>query len=502
MFSQIPEPLIYAQVLVDALAQLLFVTDKERLVRQLTETVAKLTGCEVCQVYEFNEVTAQLHLTSEFADARVFPVGHSRAFTDFRNESLLQTCLLEKQEIVSQSGNFAGKEIQFLKDILGPESSLLCLPLLGDEQRVSGVLLCMSRTSGSWSGYAPSIRKLGESVLRRYRSLPWLGQTSIPSSSMDACEHNFGLQGNSPRIRLACGLVSRVLSGSSTVLLTGETGTGKEVVARAIHDHGPRSRRAFIVQNCAAFPEHLLESELFGYCKGAFTGADRDRKGLFDAANSGTLLLDEIGDMPLPLQAKLLRVLQEGEVRPVGSTTTHKVDVRIIAATHQDLANMVSQGRFRADLYYRLSQFPIALPALRERDGDVATLARHFAEQACNSFKRAPLCWSESTLLKLVEYEFPGNVRELKALVERAVLLCDGDELLPEHFPSLASPVIRTTTFNLRERLEQVERGVVLECLHSTGGNRTSAARKLGVSRRTLFNRMTHLCIGVAEKAG
>ena len=240
-------------------------------------------------------------------------------------------------------------------------------------------------------------------------------------------------------MRETCRLISKVLHNPYTVLLQGETGTGKEVVARAIHEYGPRRAQAFVVQNCAAFPENLLESELFGYRKGAFTGAERDRPGLFDAADGGTLLLDEIGDMPLSLQAKLLRVLQEGEIRPLGGNDTHKVDVRIIAATHRDLALLVRDGKFREDLYYRLAQFPIELPPLRQREGDALELARHFAERACVFLRRAPLGWSAEALELLDGYGFPGNVRELKGLVECAVLLCEGDVLLAEHF-SLRAP--------------------------------------------------------------
>src|SRR5690606_23733680 len=187
----------------------------------------------------------------------------------------------------------------------------------------------------------------------------------------------------SPRMRALYRLIGKVLHNPVSVLITGETGTGKELVARAIHDCGLRRSKAFIVQNCASLPENLLESEMFGYRKGAFSGADRDRSGLLDAADTGTLFLDEIGDMPLALQAKLLRVLQEGEVRPLGSTETHKVDIRIIAATHRDLKSLVEAGTFREDLFYRLSHFPIELPPLQERGPDILQLAHHFAEQAC-----------------------------------------------------------------------------------------------------------------------
>ena len=271
-------------------------------------------------------------------------------------------------------------------------------------------------------------------------------------------------------MRQTYSLISKVLHSPYTVLLRGETGTGKEVVARAIHDCGPRRSQAFIVQNCAAFPENLLESELFGYRKGAFTGADRDRAGLFDAANGGTLLLDEIGDMPLSLQAKILRVLQEGEIRPLGSNDTHKIDVRIIAATHRDLSTLVSEGKFREDLYYRLAQFPIELPALRQREGDILELAQHFAEKTCTYLQRDPVRWSSAALEHLSGYTFPGNVRELKALVERAVLLCEGGELLAEHFSLRMEPM--------------PEDNSQLESARTSGAGRTHFIARLPAQKR------------------
>jgi sigma-54-dependent transcriptional regulator len=258
-----------------------------------------------------------------------------------------------------------------------------------------------------------------------------------------------------------------------------------------------------VVQNCAAFPETLLESELFGHRKGAFTGADHDRPGLFETADGGTLLLDEIGDMPLSLQAKLLRVLQEGEVRPLGSNVTRKVDVRIIAATHRDLPAMIAEGQFRADLYYRLAHFPIELPALRERGEDVLVLARHFADRACLNMNRAPLRWADDALDALSVYRFPGNVRELKGMVERAVLMCEGAQLRLEDFTTPGKPLEGRGELTFRERMDAFERDMLLQSLRNAGGNRSLAARRLGLARRTLLYRMTHLNItGASPRAG
>lgn len=298
-------------------------------------------------------------------------------------------------------------------------------------------------------------------------------------------------------------LVDKVAPSDVSVLITGETGTGKERIAAAVHDASYRKRKAFVVQNCACLPESLLESELFGYRKGAFTGADRDRPGLFDMADGGTLFLDEIGDMALGLQSKLLRVLQEGEVRPLGSTALHRVDVRIVAATHHDLLELVQTGRFRKDLYYRLSHFPIELPPLRARGNDVEVLAKHFANEMCAALQR-PLCrWLPSALQMLQRYSFPGNVRELRSVVERAVLLCEDGVLAPAHFAlrfehaeAIAEPL------SLRERMEHFERNVVRACLAKHNGNQTRAAQELGVCRRTLLYRLDRLGLKPAGRTG
>ena len=306
--------------------------------------------------------------------------------------------------------------------------------------------------------------------------------------------------GNSERALEVKSRARRAAVLSTTVLLLGETGTGKELLAQAIHAASQRARHPFIAVNVAAIPDTLLEAEFFGVAPGAYTGADRrGRDGKFKLADGGTLFLDEIGDMPLPLQAKLLRVLQEGEVRPLGSTQTHKVDVRIIAATHRDLRALVEEGRFREDLFYRLSHFPIELPPLRARAEDILQLARHFATEAACFLQRDDYRWSEAALDHLAGYAFPGNVRELKGLIARAVLLCEGGELLPEHFNLQPTSQVEDSGMNLRERLEQVERNLLLDCLRKNRGNQSQAARELGLPRRTLLYRMDRLNISPAD---
>src|ERR1700723_3798353 len=229
--------------------------------------------------------------------------------------------------------------------------------------------------------------------------------------------------GASPKMRDIFDLIQTIAPQSSRVLITGESGTGKELVARAIHENSARSKKPFITINCGAFPETLLESELFGYVKGAFTGANENRRGLFSAADGGTLFLDEIGNMSLTMQVKLYRVLQEGKVRPVGSTEEDDVDVRVIAATNKDFEKEIAEGRFREDLYYRLSVIPIQLPSLRERKADIPLLARHFLETFRKSMEKPVTSISPEAMSRLESYDWPGNVRELENTMERAVAL-------------------------------------------------------------------------------
>ncbi len=301
--------------------------------------------------------------------------------------------------------------------------------------------------------------------------------------------------GRSTKMQALYQMIETVAQVQSTVLVTGESGTGKELVARAIHDLGPRAEKPFVSINCGAFTETLLESELFGYVKGSFTGANTNRKGLFEAANTGTIFLDEIGEMSPAMQVKLLRVLQERKLRPVGATEETTVDTRVIAATNRDLANMVKEGTFREDLYYRISVIPIELPSLRERADDIPDLARHFAEKFCASSGRT-LSISESAGRLLENYVWPGNVRELEHTIERAVALEKTNEIQPERLPEKITnynPYRIADTFefpeagvNLTAHMDQLEKTYILEALRRTNGNQTSAAQLLALSVRSL----------------
>jgi transcriptional regulator with PAS, ATPase and Fis domain len=282
-----------------------------------------------------------------------------------------------------------------------------------------------------------------------------------------------------------------------TVLLTGETGTGKELFARAIHEQSPRRAAPFIAVNCAAFPEALLESELFGHTKGAFTGADRDNAGLFEAANGGTLFLDEIGETTRPFQAKLLRVLQEREVRPIGNSRTRRVDVRVIAATNRNLRREASDAQFRPDLYYRLAVFPIHVPPLRERSLDILPLANHFLRLHAIHDARIETTLSAEARRLLQSYAWPGNVRELENEIQRALTLADpGSELTPAQFSAglraVLDPVhaVVQPGESLRETLARVETWLIRRALEANSGRRTATARLLGITREGLYKKM------------
>ncbi len=296
------------------------------------------------------------------------------------------------------------------------------------------------------------------------------------------------LVGAETGLRGAVELARKVLDGDTSVLLLGETGTGKELFAHHIHVNGSRRARPFVAQSCGALPDTLLESELFGHTRGAFTGAVSERKGLFEEADGGTIFLDEVGETSPAMQLRLLRVLQEGEVRRVGGSGTRRVDVRLIAATNADLEADVAAGRFRRDLYYRLSVFPVRLPPLRERAEDIPTLAEHFLRQACRRGRRAVPAVGPEALSLLRGYPWPGNVRELENEIERAVALADdGRPLGPAHLSERiaagagAPPSVRT----LNEAVEALKRRMIEDALRECG-SKTRAAEQLGLTRQSL----------------
>jgi formate hydrogenlyase transcriptional activator len=301
--------------------------------------------------------------------------------------------------------------------------------------------------------------------------------------------------GQSPALESVLVQVERVAPTDSTVLVQGETGTGKELIARAVHQLSARCGRAFVKLNCAAIPLDLLESELFGHEKGAFTGAIAQKIGRFELAHRGTLFLDEVGDIPPALQPKLLRVLQEQEFERLGSTHTHQVDVRLVAATNRDLAEMVKRGEFRIDLYYRLNVFPVLLPPLRERPGDIPALVTHFVEKFSRKMGKRIQQVPGETMGALSAYEWPGNIRELQNLIERAVILAN-DGVLPNPLPAPGAESILGAA--AASTLKNSERALILKTLDSVGwviGGSNGAAARLGLHRTTLINKMKRLGI-------
>jgi two-component system response regulator AtoC len=311
-------------------------------------------------------------------------------------------------------------------------------------------------------------------------------------------QHRFGNSvAKSKAMQSVFAMASKAAQYTTTVLITGESGTGKELIARAIHYDGPRSVQSMVPVNCGSIPENLLESELFGYVKGAFTGADSTKKGLFEEAHKGTIFLDEIGELPLTLQVKLLRVLQESEIRPVGSARSRKVDVRVIAATSRDLGRMVSENEFREDLYYRLNVLPIEMPPLRDRSEDIPLLCQHFITKLNSSLNSAVKGIAPDAMAVLLKHQWPGNVRELENAIERAMVLSDRDTLCADSFTfnrarkgGQAALDQIFEGFSLKSAQKILEKDLITRALKATEGNRTQAAKLLEISHPSLLSKM------------
>ena len=340
----------------------------------------------------------------------------------------------------------------------------------------------------------PAVQRVAESLSLRKEA----GYLRRELRRLTGLDH---IIGSSPKMRAIFELIQNVAPQNSRILITGESGTGKELVARAIHENSARAKAPFITINCGAFPETLLESELFGYVKGAFTGANENRRGLFQAAHGGTLFMDEIGNMSVTMQVKLYRVLQEGKVRPVGSTEESDVDVRVIAATNKNLEKEIAEERFREDLYYRLSVIPIQLPALRERSEDIPLLAREFLQRFSKAMGKGVEGIEPEAMRRMEVYEWPGNVRELENTIERAVALESGKRISVESLPDRIRNHFGETVpqnghngdgtslpedgLNLEEHIQQIERSYLLAALERSGGVRTRAADLLKISYRS-----------------
>lgn len=308
--------------------------------------------------------------------------------------------------------------------------------------------------------------------------------------------------GDSPSIRRIFEDLEKVIPTKSNILILGESGTGKGVIAEIVHMNSPRKERPFLSINCSAIPETLLESELFGYRKGAFTGANSDKKGLIEAADGGTLFLDEIGDMPIALQSKLLKVLESGEVMLLGDTRTRSVDVRFIAATNKDLEKESKSGRFREDLYYRLDVIQITIPPLRQRRDDIEPLARHLLDKFSRKYEKGAMDITSDAMRALINYKWGGNVRELSNVIERAVVLCSGKSITIEMLPPKVTEggMPGQAESNLKDALNYYERKLILDKLNAHSWNKDDVAKELGIDLATLYRKMKKLNINPGKE--
>jgi Nif-specific regulatory protein len=346
-----------------------------------------------------------------------------------------------------------------------------------------------------------SIAGLAAVAVENIRHLEWLESENQRLVAEINLEHN--MIGESARMREVYQFLAKVAPTDSTVLLRGESGTGKELAARAIHSNSPRAAKPFVAINCAALTETLLESELFGHEKGAFTGAIVQKKGKLEVADGGTVFLDEMGEMTPALQAKLLRVLQEQEFERVGGTRTIKVDIRLIAATNRDLEEAIKQGRFRQDLYYRLNVLMLEMPPLRERREDIPLLAGYFAAKYGRKCKRQVRGLSAETRACLMDYDWPGNVRELENAIERAVVLGTSDLILPEDLPDVvleSEPQAGAALTKYHEAIKETKKQLIIKAVEQAGGNYTEAARLLGVQANYLHRLIRNLNLKAALK--
>lgn len=386
--------------------------------------------------------------------------------------------------------------------------SMICLPLQ-TRKGLLGVLYALNKLHGEFSEKDAKLLELLSGwisvslenaemygQLRRYASTLEKENRELRSKLAD----HFNLQGivgSSKKMEQVFSLLDKVIDTETSVLIQGETGTGKELIARAIHYNGPLKDKPFIAENCGALPDSLLESELFGHVKGAFTGAISSKKGLFELADGGTIFLDEIGEMPLSMQVKLLRVLQEGQMRPVGSTRYVDVKVRLIASTNRDLEEEVTKGNFRQDLLFRINVFPITMPPLREREDDIHLLVQHFLQKYAAKMGRPPVQISPGAQELLSRFHWPGNIRELENEIERALTLAGYENSIGiEHLsaklkPSEPDDLIAEMSGNtLKEIVENVEKRLVVKTLQQTNGNQTKAAQKLGLTRQGIANKI------------
>ena len=397
---------------------------------------------------------------------------------------------------------------EFSLDKKLPTRSMICVPLRTPKATI-GVLYAINKLEGSFTAKDSRLMEIMSVTLamaienaKNYGVLKQYANSLEEQNRrlMSEVQQRYKVQGliaSSSSMRRLFSLMEKVIDVTTTILIQGETGTGKELIAKVIHYNGPLKDKPFVAENCGAISENLLESELFGHVKGAFTGAISDKKGLFEMADGGTILLDEIGEMPPSMQVKLLRVLQEGQFRPVGASHYVKVNVRIIACTNRNLENEMAQGNFREDLYYRINVFPLNIPPLRERKEDIPILAAHFLKEFAKKFNRALPRLTSNALELISSYGWPGNVRELQNEMERALTLAGSDKEISEKYLSskIFDPVDNTASElnrsgTLQEVTKRIEIQMVREALDTAGGNRSHASKLLGITRQGLLNKI------------
>lgn len=386
--------------------------------------------------------------------------------------------------------------------------SMICVPLK-TRKKVMGVLYAINKHAAEFGPKDLRLLEILSVIIAvSIENARFYGEVQQYASSLEKenyrlkteCQTRFNVQGiigSSSAMHRVFALLDKVIDTDTAVLIQGETGTGKELLAKIIHYNGPLKNKPFVAENCGALSENLLESEIFGHVKGAFTGAIADKKGLFEMANGGTVFLDEISDMPFSMQTKLLRVLQENQIRPVGGSRYQRVDFRLISSSNRDLYEQVKERKFREDLFYRIQVFPIVIPPLKERKEDIPLLATHFLEEHAARLDRSVARLTPGALEALMQFDWPGNVRELENEIERALTLAgDATEITEEYLSgriktsSDYSATLDTTRATIKEATAQVERQMVLDALRKTGGNRSQAARELGLTRQGLLNKI------------
>jgi len=437
-------------------------------VRVLNAERALFAQCEM-EMDQFRIIAARNVEQKDISDLSEFSSGILKKVIATK-----QPCLYHDVQSDPNISQFESVQIHKIKSVIGVPIFL--------EGSIWGVILADSQANRKnfteenleFLNFFSNMVSLALDKIIKIESLQ--DENQLLKKKVEATEEIPDMVGTSKEMRKVANLIHRVAGTDATVLLLGDSGTGKDLAARAIHVLSNRKDKSFIAQFCGSIPDTLLESELFGYKKGAFSGANTDKKGMFEVASGGTFFLDEIGDISLSTQAKLLRVIQNQEIIRLGDTQVKKVDVRIITATNQDLKKLVEHGKFRQDLYYRLNVFPITLPPLHDRRADIPMLIRHLIKKHCDR----DIQLSAMTLQKLENYNWPGNIRQLENILQRALILCDGEKLLPEHI--IFEDEGKITDF--AGRLKDFEKHLLLKRLEEFDNNRTLAARSLGVSVR------------------